>query len=171
MLLVLGWARLVRQGGVIQGSRLPPTVLPALIIEDMLCRGATDATLASGMLNVVAVAVIILACRPQEAATNCHVVTSTWPCRSSIVCRQDGPITAPPQPHLARTESANPRPSTVTSTRHVSDRVHSHTLAVVGRRPRPHSDATTEGRLAMHKGRVGHIDLLHRMEFRVIWTL
>ena len=86
MLLVLGLARLVRQGGFIQASRLPPAVLPAMIIEDMLCRGATDATLTDGMPNVVAVAVIILACRPQEAAASCHVMTSTWPCRNSIGC-------------------------------------------------------------------------------------
>jgi hypothetical protein len=166
VLLVLGLARLVRQGGFIQASRLPPAVLPALIIEDMLCRGAADATLASGMLNVVAVAVIILACRPQEAATNCHVVTSTWPCRSAIGRRQDGPSTGLPPSHLARTESTNTQPSTCTSAR-----VQGHTLAVVKRLPPPHSDATTEGRLAVHKGRVGHLDFLHGMDGRVIWTL
>ena len=84
---------------------------------------------------------------------------------------QPNPSTCRPHTHLTRAEYANTRPSTVNSARQVSDRVHAHTLAVVKRRPPPHSDATTEGRLAVHKGRVGYIDFLHGMDGRVIWTL
>ena len=46
------------------------------------------AAVAAGMLNVVAVATIIRACRPQNVVASYHVVTDPWPCRSSSThCR------------------------------------------------------------------------------------
>ena len=116
-----------------------------------------------------------LACR-STSASRMHLVQAHGPITARLPARRPStsdcrPQHLPPRTHLARAQSANTRPSTVTSARHVSHRVQVHTLAVVRRRPRPHSDATPEGRLAVHRGRVGHLDFLHGMDGRVIWTL
>lgn len=68
------------------------------------------------------------------------------PWRHRLCCR--------PHTHLARAETANTRPRTGASVRHVVRRF--HTAAADVKPPRPPSNATPEGRLAAHRARARH---------------
>ena len=63
-----------------------------------------------------------------------------------------------------------PGPRTSTSARPVGHRVQGHAIAAVLKRPRPHVNATPEGRRAAHRGRAWDVGFLHSMDGVVVRT-
>ena len=95
------------------------------------------------MLNVVDAAAVSLACRAQEVT-------------ASVAASFDG--TTPTRVDVL-----------VISSLHGSHRA--HPCATVLRRPRPHSNATPEGRLAATLARARHVVFRHSMDGCVVRTL
>jgi hypothetical protein len=125
----------------------------------------------------VAVAAVILACRPQEVAASVAAsirvvimvagirTVDIWPEAVSVTdaaaCSARAASACSP---LARAQPGNTRPINGTSVRHGCHRVHGHTAVAVLPRPRPHSNVTPEGRLASHVARARHVGARHSMD-------